>query len=203
MSLVVVRHQLILYVSLVYIVTLSVSHIQCVFCSFILHHLASLVWFVHINYIFCPKILFLLLHTHTYTQIHKHKIMRTPRTAMGCIVPSAPQNGRLVLQTEDTLKFQCDPSFVFPDTIQGSRTLFCTDRNIWDTSLPDCVGMFSDYHTSQECVLSFNKILYGASLCRLCYCWYLHCRLQFYCTWFSKQIFCSVCLFVWFLSWFA
>lgn len=73
---------------------------------------------------------------------------------MGCIVPAAPKNGRLVLQTDDktTLKFQCDPSYVFPDTILGSRTLYCTDRNTWDTSLPDCVGMFtfSDYHAASR-----------------------------------------------------
>lgn len=59
-------------------------------------------------------------------------------------------NGRLVLQTDDTLKFECDPSFVFPDTILGSRTLYCTDRNTWDTSLPDCVGMFSDYRAESR-----------------------------------------------------
>lgn len=83
----------------------------------------------------------LSLFTYAHTQIHKYT--RT-HTALGCIVPTAPKNGQLVLQTDDTLKFQCDPSYVFPDTISGSRTLYCTDRNTWDISLPDCVGMFSD-----------------------------------------------------------
>lgn len=66
-------------------------------------------------------------------------------TAHGCIVPSPPKYGRLVSQTEDSIKFLCNPSFIFPDTFLGSRTLYCTDRNTWDNSLPDCVGMFGHY----------------------------------------------------------
>lgn len=64
-------------------------------------------------------------------------------TAHGCILPTAPNNGRLVAKTDDSVKFLCDPSFIFPDTFQSSRTLYCTDRNTWHDSLPNCVGMFA------------------------------------------------------------
>lgn len=64
-------------------------------------------------------------------------------TVIGCIVPTPPKYGHLVSQNEDSVKFLCQPSFVFPDTFLGSRTLYCTDRNTWDNSLPDCVGMLA------------------------------------------------------------
>lgn len=63
-------------------------------------------------------------------------------TAHGCILPTAPNNGQLISKTDDTVKFLCDPSYIFPDTFQSSRTLYCTDRNTWHDSLPNCVGMF-------------------------------------------------------------
>lgn len=65
-------------------------------------------------------------------------------TAHGCILPTAPNNGQLISKTDDSVVFLCDPSYVFPDTIQSSRTLFCTDRNTWHDSLPNCVGMLTD-----------------------------------------------------------
>lgn len=63
--------------------------------------------------------------------------------ALGCIVPNAPNNGRLVSSTDDFVKFLCDPSHIFPDTLLGSRTLYCTERNTWDNSLPNCIGMLA------------------------------------------------------------
>lgn len=73
-------------------------------------------------------------------------------------MPTAPKNGQLVLKADDMLKFECDPSYVFPDTILRSRTLYCTDRNTWDTSLPDCVGMCSDYRCADN-----HDNIYGAA----------------------------------------
>lgn len=60
---------------------------------------------------------------------------------MGCIEPPEPGYGRLVYKTNDSVKFLCDPSYVFPDTINPERELVCTVRNTWNRNLPDCVGM--------------------------------------------------------------
>lgn len=79
-------------------------------------------------------------------------------TAHGCILPTAPNNGRLVSKTDDSVKFLCDLSYVFPDTILGSRTLYCTERNTWDNSLPNCVGMLVMIWSSLiECVDYFKR----------------------------------------------
>ena len=81
-------------------------------------------------------------------------------TAHGCILPTAPNNGRLVAKTDDSVKFLCDPSFIFPDTFQSSRTLYCTDRNTWHDSLPNCVGMFATESLSLFRSLANRNILF-------------------------------------------
>ncbi|KAJ6633172.1 CUB and sushi domain-containing protein 1 [Pseudolycoriella hygida] len=60
-------------------------------------------------------------------------------TALGCLTPSAPLHGRLVHKSENTAKYICDPTFVFPDTAVSSRELICTSSHTWDKVLPNCV----------------------------------------------------------------
>lgn len=86
-------------------------------------------------------------YTHAHVRTHAMKTVITMRnntnyTALGCLIPAPPLNGRLVYKTELTAKYICDPAYVFPDTAVHSRELSCTSRNTWDKSLPDCIGMY-------------------------------------------------------------
>lgn len=49
-------------------------------------------------------------------------------------------HGRFVERTDSSATFECEPSFVFPDSATSSRQLLCTDQHIWNGTLPDCVG---------------------------------------------------------------
>lgn len=82
------------------------------------------------------------IRTHTPYWQHTHTHMHTC-SAPDCIIPTPPMNGRLIAQTDNTLTYLCDSTYVFRDTNNSSRTLICTDRNIWDKSLPHCVGTLS------------------------------------------------------------
>lgn len=72
-------------------------------------------------------------------------------TVIGCILPTEPKNGRIVLKSEYAIKFLCDPLFIFSGTNENTRTLYCNKRNIWDKNLPNCVGMFNArFYSSDE-----------------------------------------------------
>lgn len=67
----------------------------------------------------------------------------SPKSALGCIEPTPPLRGRLVYKTNNTMKYLCDINHIFPDTLLNERELFCTTRNTWNNSLPNCIGMCS------------------------------------------------------------
>lgn len=112
---------------------------------------------------FCFVFFYSVRNVHTHTHICAYTLHTCAfTTAIGCIIPIPPMNGRLIAQTDTTLNYICDSSYVFRDTNESSRTLICTDRNIWDTSLPDCVG------TLQAVKLAKSRLFHPAHLASNC-----------------------------------
>ncbi|KAG4073530.1 hypothetical protein HA402_000754 [Bradysia odoriphaga] len=77
-------------------------------------------------------------------------------TALGCLTPSAPLHGRLVHKSENSAKYICDPTFVFPDTAVSSRELICTSSHTWDKVLPNCIEKSSVHKSGIITVSQFN-----------------------------------------------
>lgn len=129
---------------------------------------------VHIMYHILVEILRLFIGSETKKKQNKSFHFIFTYTAHGCILPTAPNNGRLVSKTDDSVKFLCDPSFVFPDTGQCSRTLYCTDRNTWHDSLPNCVGMLATVSLSLanriDCLKRYSFLILSILLCFFIIC---------------------------------
>ncbi|XP_049708129.2 uncharacterized protein LOC110382286 isoform X1 [Helicoverpa armigera] len=59
--------------------------------------------------------------------------------SIGCVTPQAPSNGYLVYRNEDVAHYMCNVNFVFVDTRQRARLLWCYDDNRWNDTVPVCV----------------------------------------------------------------
>uniref|UniRef100_A0A182Q0S8 CUB domain-containing protein n=1 Tax=Anopheles farauti TaxID=69004 RepID=A0A182Q0S8_9DIPT len=78
-------------------------------------------------------------------------------TALGCELPSpTPRHMRLVRRTEHRAKYVCDPFYVFPDTGQSVRELFCTTKHTWHRPLPACIGEYVQLHAQIASELVWN-----------------------------------------------
>ncbi|XP_022116387.2 uncharacterized protein LOC110994176 [Pieris rapae] len=59
--------------------------------------------------------------------------------SLGCVTVSAPSNGYIVYRNEDVAHYVCDVNFVFIDTRQRARILWCYDDNRWNDTVPECI----------------------------------------------------------------
>ncbi|XP_053602780.1 uncharacterized protein LOC128670809 isoform X2 [Plodia interpunctella] len=59
--------------------------------------------------------------------------------SIGCITIPPPSDGYLVYRTEDVAHYMCHVNFVFADTQQRARMLWCFDDNRWNDTVPTCV----------------------------------------------------------------
>ncbi|XP_026738321.1 uncharacterized protein LOC113501389, partial [Trichoplusia ni] len=64
--------------------------------------------------------------------------------SIGCVTLPAPSNGYLVYRNEDVAHYMCDVNFVFIDTRQRARLLWCYDDNRWNDTVPLCVGKLNN-----------------------------------------------------------
>ncbi|XP_050552285.1 uncharacterized protein LOC118273271 [Spodoptera frugiperda] len=59
--------------------------------------------------------------------------------SIGCVTPPPPSNGYLVYRNEDVAHYMCNVNFVFVDTRQRARLIWCYDDNRWNDTVPLCV----------------------------------------------------------------
>ncbi|XP_045783596.1 uncharacterized protein LOC123879710 isoform X1 [Maniola jurtina] len=59
--------------------------------------------------------------------------------SVGCVTLSAPSDGYLVYRNENVAHFMCNVNFVFEDTRQRARVIWCYDDNRWNETLPSCI----------------------------------------------------------------
>ncbi|XP_072936770.1 uncharacterized protein [Epargyreus clarus] len=59
--------------------------------------------------------------------------------SMGCVTLPPPSTGYLVYRNEDVAHYMCNVNFVFVDTRQRARVLWCYDDNRWNDTVPLCV----------------------------------------------------------------
>lgn len=64
---------------------------------------------------------------------------------------AAPSDGYLVYRNEDVAHYMCNVNFVFVDTRQRARLIWCYDDNRWNDTVPLCVG--------KEKIILLNKVL--------------------------------------------
>ncbi|XP_028038401.1 uncharacterized protein LOC114249128 [Bombyx mandarina] len=60
--------------------------------------------------------------------------------SIGCVTLSAPSRGYLVYRNEDVAHYMCNVNFVFVDTQQRARLLWCYDDNRWNDTVPLCIA---------------------------------------------------------------
>ncbi|KOB72136.1 Uncharacterized protein OBRU01_09830, partial [Operophtera brumata] len=59
--------------------------------------------------------------------------------SIGCITLAAPSNGYLVYRNADVAHYMCIVNFVFVDTRERARLIWCYDDNRWNDTVPLCV----------------------------------------------------------------
>ncbi|XP_049871230.1 uncharacterized protein LOC126370425 isoform X2 [Pectinophora gossypiella] len=59
--------------------------------------------------------------------------------SIGCVTLPAPSDGYLVYRNEDVAHYMCHVNFVFADTQQRARVIWCYDDNRWNDTVPLCV----------------------------------------------------------------
>ncbi|XP_046961471.1 uncharacterized protein LOC124531066 [Vanessa cardui] len=59
--------------------------------------------------------------------------------SIGCVTLPAPSSGYLVYRNEDVAHYMCNVNFVFEDTLQRARVVWCYDDNRWNDTLPSCI----------------------------------------------------------------
>ncbi|KAI5639640.1 hypothetical protein NE865_07887 [Phthorimaea operculella] len=60
--------------------------------------------------------------------------------SIGCVTLPAPSDGYLVYRNEDVAHYMCNVNYVFVDTRQRARVIWCYDDNRWNDTVPFCVG---------------------------------------------------------------
>ncbi|KAG6461772.1 hypothetical protein O3G_MSEX012847, partial [Manduca sexta] len=60
--------------------------------------------------------------------------------SIGCVTLSAPSDGYIVYRNEEVAHYMCNVNFVFIDTRQRARLLWCYDDNRWNDTVPLCIG---------------------------------------------------------------
>lgn len=67
-------------------------------------------------------------------------------SALECPTLSPPLDGYLVYRNISAAEYMCCVGYVFPDTLERSRTLYCL-QNAWDRNLPsECISMYITNH---------------------------------------------------------
>ncbi|GLV42555.1 Cubulin 2 [Carabus blaptoides fortunei] len=70
--------------------------------------------------------------------------------ALECPTPGAPTDGYLVHRNTTAALYMCCVGYVFPDTLQRTRTLTCL-QNAWDTTLPaECINLQNGTRTTTD-----------------------------------------------------
>ncbi|KPI98556.1 hypothetical protein RR46_03708 [Papilio xuthus] len=59
--------------------------------------------------------------------------------SLGCVTLPAPSDGYLVYRNEDVAHYMCNVNFVFADTRQRARMLWCFEDNRWNGTIPLCI----------------------------------------------------------------
>lgn len=59
--------------------------------------------------------------------------------SIGCVTLRAPSNGYLVYRNEDVAHYMCNVNFVFIDSRERARLIWCYDDNRWNDTVPLCV----------------------------------------------------------------
>ncbi|XP_037297922.1 uncharacterized protein LOC115449629 [Manduca sexta] len=59
--------------------------------------------------------------------------------SIGCVTLSAPSDGYIVYRNEEVAHYMCNVNFVFIDTRQRARLLWCYDDNRWNDTVPLCI----------------------------------------------------------------
>ncbi|XP_052757832.1 uncharacterized protein LOC113511344 isoform X2 [Galleria mellonella] len=59
--------------------------------------------------------------------------------SIGCVTLPEPSEGYLVYRNSDVAHYMCNVNYVFSDTRQRARLLWCYDDNRWNDTVPLCV----------------------------------------------------------------
>ncbi|XP_045533788.1 uncharacterized protein LOC106714286 isoform X2 [Papilio machaon] len=59
--------------------------------------------------------------------------------SLGCVTLPAPSDGYLVYRNEDVAHYMCNVNFVFADTRQRARMIWCFEDNRWNGTIPLCI----------------------------------------------------------------
>ncbi|XP_028178688.1 uncharacterized protein LOC114366102 [Ostrinia furnacalis] len=60
--------------------------------------------------------------------------------SIGCVTLPAPSDGYLVYRKDDVAHYMCNVNYVFVDTRQRARLIWCYDDNSWNDTVPLCVA---------------------------------------------------------------
>ncbi|CAH2988492.1 unnamed protein product [Chilo suppressalis] len=60
--------------------------------------------------------------------------------SVGCVTLPAPSDGYLVYRNEEVAHYMCNVNYVFADTRQRARLLWCYDDNRWNDTVPLCIA---------------------------------------------------------------
>ncbi|KAJ8726119.1 hypothetical protein PYW07_000817 [Mythimna separata] len=63
--------------------------------------------------------------------------------SIGCVTLPAPPSGYLVYRNDEVAHYMCNVNFVFVDTRQKARFIWCYDDNRWNDTVPLCVVFVS------------------------------------------------------------
>ncbi|CAG4973002.1 unnamed protein product [Colias eurytheme] len=61
--------------------------------------------------------------------------------SINCVTLQAPSNGYIVYRNEDVAHYMCNVNYVFVDTRQRARMLWCYDDNRWNDTVPSCIAV--------------------------------------------------------------
>ncbi|XP_045510960.1 uncharacterized protein LOC123705910 [Colias croceus] len=83
--------------------------------------------------------------------------------SINCVTLQAPSNGYIVYRNEDVAHYMCNVNYVFVDTRQRARMLWCYDDNRWNDTVPGCIeettpSVVVANNSSQEAVDKDTKL---------------------------------------------